>query len=201
MKKTLKRLALRLVLALIILTALLFLLRQPIATALIEHRVKARTGNKTEISRVQLNFLKPALSAEGVKLYNSESFGDSLFIHIPHLYVAWDRQSLRNKKLRLRELVLDLEELHIVETESGEKNTDALKDRSLDGGYEFDRIDRLDLSLGRLRQTNLERPADSKLVRVGLQNEILTDVDSLTDLTGVALKAILKSGLNLLGGP
>src|SRR5207249_8859335 len=69
-------------------------------------------------------------------------------------------------------------------------------------GLQFAGIDTLNLSVGKVKYSSLRKPGKSTELEIGLKNEVLTNVKSMEDLSGLLLKVIFRKGFNILtGGP
>ena len=78
MKKLFKWLF-RLALVLVVLIVLLILLRDPIAKAWVETRIRQQTGLPVKIGKLSVGLRQPTLSIDNFKLGNSPDFGGSTF--------------------------------------------------------------------------------------------------------------------------
>src|SRR5216117_2312593 len=189
MKKLFKWLF-RLVLVLVLLIVLLIVFRDPIAKALVERQIRQRTGLPVRIGKVSVGLRQSKLSIENFKLGNSPDFGGSTFIDIPLLRVQYDLPALRSRRIHLNTVLLNLGELHIVQNKDGKTNLQALQDRvkeksSSGSGVataEFEGIDTLTLSVGRLKFTSAKNEARNEEAYVGYKNQTVKNVRSFKDL-------------------
>ncbi len=203
----------RLFLALVLLVLLLILFLDPIAKYVAERQIRQQTGLDVMIGKVSIGLREPTLSIEKFKLFNSAEFGDAVFIDVPELRVQYDLEALRARKIRLNLVRLNLAELHIVQNKDGKTNLRALQERqkqnksgsgSGSSAAEFQAIDTLRLTIGKLKFTSEKNPGRNEEAYVGIKNETVKNVSSLKDLqpfiTRIALEKNLKSLTEELGG-
>ena len=69
-------------------------------------------------------------------------------------------------------------------------------------GLNFQQIDVLNLSLGTVKFIDLKQPQHNRQKNLGIENQVVKDVKSLADLTGLGLLIALRSGdfFSALGG-
>ena len=92
----------RLILLLVVAIIALMLFKDAIVKAVVEQRIRARTGMDVKIGRFSVGIFSPAVTIEKLKLYNRPEFGGTPFIDMPELHVEYDRAALRSRDLRLR---------------------------------------------------------------------------------------------------
>jgi uncharacterized protein involved in outer membrane biogenesis len=199
----------RLILALLLLVLVLVLFLDQIAKSLTERELRSQTGLEVTIGRVSIGLRKPTLTIENLKLVNSSDFGGSTFLDIPELYAQYDLSALRSWKIHLNLVRFNLGELHIVQNKDGKTNLQALEEHrkqespsssSVGSKAEFEVIDTLKLTVGRLKFTSEKNSADNEEVYVGLKNETLKNVKSLQDLQPLAARIALEKGIKFLSG-
>jgi uncharacterized protein involved in outer membrane biogenesis len=199
----------RLILALLLLVLVLVLFLDQIAKSLTERELRSQTGLEVTIGRVSIGLRKPTLTIENLKLVNSSDFGGSTFLDIPELYAQYDLSALRSWKIHLNLVRFNLGELHIVQNKDGKTNLQALEEHrkqespsssSVGSKAEFEVIDTLKLTVGRLKFTSEKNSADNEEVYVGLKNETLKNVKSLQDLQPLTARIALEKGIKFLSG-
>jgi len=206
MKKLFKWLF-RLALVLVVLIVLLILLRDPIAKAWVETRIRQQTGLPVKIGKLSVGLRQPTLSIDNFKLGNSPDFGGSTFIGVPLLRVQYDLAALRSRRIHLNTVLLNLGELHIVQNKDGKTNLQALqkraKEKSSSAGsgeatVEFEGIDTLTLAVGRLKFTSAKNEARNEEAYVGYKNETVTNVRSFKDLEPLIARIRLEKKVQFL---
>ena len=128
-------------------------------------------------------------------------------MEISDLHLEYVREDLAFGRLHLKLLRLNLRELHIVESHEGRTNLIDFLSRAapetLGGsgksnrGYTLAGIDMLNLSVGKVRYTNLRLPGRNQDIQVGLQNEIIPNVRTEEDLAGILFRVLLRAGITI----
>ena len=196
----------RLVLVLVLLIILLILFLDPIAKAAAERRIRDQTGLPVKIGKLSIGLRHPTLSIEKFRLGNSPDFGGSTFIDIPLLRVEYDLPALRARRIHLNTVVLNLAELHIVQSKDGKTNLEALQERGKEtsssgsGGraVEFEGIDTLTLTVGRLKFTSAKNEARNEEAYVGYKNETVKNARSFKDLEPLITRIRLEKKVQFL---
>lgn len=192
---------------------LLLLCKDIIIRNLTEQRILHQTGMYVRIDRLHVGFTEPVISMEGFKLYNRPEFGGGLLLHVPDLYIEYDPRALKSGELHVNQLRLDVRELNIVRNAGGQTNIVDFIERAGTVGrkalsrklparnFGFTGIDRLDLSLGRIRYFDLRNPRRNREAYFGLQHLEIKNIRNEDDLYGVAAMVLIRSGLLSLGMP
>ena len=193
-------------LALILIVAAL-LLKDTVIKALAERRIRNATGLEVRIGRFETSLLTPTITIENFKLYNAPEFGSGIFLDLPELHLEYDPAPMLSGQLRLNVLRLNLAELNLVENAAGQMNLEKLKTQleaaatngdsnQTSGGVAFAGIGTLNLTLGKVSFTSLKQPGRNWSRELGVKNEIVQDVKSAADLSGLLLKTALKVWLS-----
>jgi uncharacterized protein involved in outer membrane biogenesis len=207
----------RIFLLLVVLVVLVVVFKNTILKVLIQQRLHTQTGMEARIGSLEVGLISPVIHIENFKLYNTADFGGSVFVSLPEIHAEYDPRALASRRLHFKLLRFNLAEFNLVRNEAGRTNIMELQKRSQpDGGgnqalkafkqrFDFDGIDTLNLSLGRVRFADLKTPANSWALNLGLQNRVLKNVKSEADLRRGLLWALLRddvaeSVLNLLKG-
>jgi hypothetical protein len=199
------RWAFRLLLLVLVLGIGFFLLKDNIARNLTEERIRRETGFDAKIGKLEVSLFAPRVRLENVLLYNPPEFGGSLFLDIPDLHVEYDRNRLAMGKLHLKLLRLNLREVHIVESAQGRTNLVEILHKTAPellvakpgsaGGYVFDGIDTLNLSVGTVRYTNLRLPKRNQLAKLDMRDDLTQNLHSEQDFTAILFKVLLRAGI------
>jgi len=200
------RWAFRLLLLAVVLVIGILLLKNTILLSLAEARIRQQTGFDVKIGRLDFSLAAPRVSIENLVLYNPAEFGGSPVLDIPDLHFEYDRSELALRRLQLRLLRVDLRELHIVESQQGRTNlVDLLGKVSPEAvgapasggssGFEFAGTDLLNLSVGKVRYTNLRLPRRNQETPIGIRSEIIPNVRTEQDLLGILFKILLRAGI------
>lgn len=206
MVKFVMRWAFRGLILLIVLVVALLLLKDALVKGLAENRLRAETGMEVRIGRFEIALFSPTVTIQEFKVFNPAEFGGGVFVDMPELHIEYSRGALWRRELHLRLLRLNLTELNVIESKDGQTNLGVLEARQkqrVSGdhpGLEFTGIDTLNLTVGTLRHRSMNKPGKVREVKANLNNEILTNVRTGSDLTGVITKVALKNAPALLGG-
>jgi uncharacterized protein involved in outer membrane biogenesis len=196
-----------LVLAIVLIVAAL-LLKDKVARNYAEHKIRQETGFEARISGLEFSLFSPTLRLENVTLYNPAEFGGGPMLDVPDAQIEYDRSELALGKVHLKLLRLNVRELHLVESASGRTNLIDLLSRvapdMLTGGDHrkekagaFAGIDMLNLSVGKVRYTNIRLPRRNQEISVGLQNEMVRNIKTEQDLTALLFKILLRAGITI----
>ena len=197
----------RMVVLLLVLAVAAVLLKDTVIKALAERRIRKATGLDVRIGRWETSLLTPTVTIENFKLYNSPEFNGGLFLDLPELHLEYDPAPMISGQLRLKLLRVNLAEINLVENTAGLMNLEKLQAQLETGtarpGTErapttvaFAGIDTLNLSLGRVSFTSLKQPGKNWTRELGVKNEVVKDVKSATDLSGLLLKTALRFWLS-----
>ena len=198
------RWAFRLLILFLVLVVALLLLKDTIIKSVVEARIRAETGMEARIGKFETGLLSSTVTIEDFKLYNSAEFGGSPLIDLRELHLELDRNGLASRELHFKLVRVNLAEINVVENKDGKTNLEVLQElQKKKTGQQVDLtftgIDTLNLTVGKLRFSKLKQPGKVREVNIGLQNEILTNVRSAADFTGLMVKLALKHGTSLLG--
>jgi uncharacterized protein involved in outer membrane biogenesis len=203
MKRLLK--GLLLVVGLLLLLVLVLVLSlDRILKPILERQLTKATGLQAKIGRLDIGLGTPRFNLEQVTLTSSADFGGTRFALIQEIHIQYDFQRLRTREVRLTVLRLDLAEMHLVKNAQGRANWDgplkamnALstphKDRPSAQEWLYTGIDSLNLSLGRVRYSDLGQPSNSFDLNLGLRDRVFSQVKSPTDMLGLVFEIFLRS--------
>ena len=199
---------LRLLLLAIVLAVISFLSLDTLVRVAMEHNIRKKTGMDAEIGKFHLGLTEPVLTIKNLKLHNSPAFGGTPFLEIPEIHVEYDRAALKAGRIHLTLLRFKLGELDIVKNEAGQTNIfslgvkvpdkkasgAAMKDFKKQTGYEFTGIDVLNVSVGTAKFIDLKNQENNRTQTIGIENQIVKNVQSPADLAGLGLLLALRSG-------
>ena len=201
---------LRLFLLLVVLVVVTLLSWDWIVKKVAEHRIQSVTGMETRIGRLEVGVMHPVIHIENFRLYNTAEFGGSPLVDLPELHLEYDAAALANGKLHIKLLRVNLAEVNLVRNAAGLTNINVLRDKlgaqklALGSGgghtnaggrhFEFEKIDTLNLTLGKLRFSDLGRPANNHEANLAMHNQVFQNVKSEEDIYGMAIVLLLKCG-------
>jgi hypothetical protein len=199
----------RLFLLAVVSIVILLLSLNSILRVWVEHRIHAQTGMEAEIGRFSIGLTEPTVTIQNFKLYNPTNFGGTPFLDIPEIHVEYDRAALARHEIHLTLLRFNLGELDIVKNEAGRTNIFSLgvtwpSKKSGGGndaanfkkqtGFEFKSIDVLNVSVGTAKFIDLKDQRLNREQKIGIENCVIKNVKSRTDLAGLAVFVALRGG-------
>jgi hypothetical protein len=201
------RWAFRFLLLAIVLVIGLLLLKDNLARSFTEQQLRASTGFDVKVGKVQLSLLEPRVHIEGLTLYNPPELGGSPFLDAPEIQVEYAPGQLALRRAHFTFMRLNIRELNIVES-NGKTNLMELLHRVSPApagsnntaraeNFAFTGIDLLNLSVGRIRYTDLRRPKRNQDINLGLQNHLVRDVRSEEDFANILLKLLFRAGVSI----
>jgi hypothetical protein len=201
---------LRLFILAVVLAVIFFLSLNSILRVLIEHNIRKQTGMDAEIGRFRLGLLEPTITIQNLKIYNPPSFGGTPFLEIPEIHVEYDRTAIAQRELHFTLVRFNLGELDIVKNAAGQTNIFSIglaipKNPSGNGtklkdefkrqtNLEFTGIDALNVSVGTLKYIDLKDQRNNRTQKIDVENQVIPNVKTPADLTGLAFLIGLRSG-------
>jgi hypothetical protein len=199
--------ALRLAVLAVVLVVIFLLSLNSILRVMVEHNIRAQTGMDAEIGRFSLGLIEPTISIQNLKLFNPPSFGGTLFLNIPEIHVEYDRAALARHELHATLLRFNLGELDIVKNEAGQTNLFSIaalpavtkksgggKSFAKETGFTFTGIDVLNVSVGTAKFIDLKDQKNNREQKIGIENCVMKNVKTPTDLAGLAVLVALRGG-------
>jgi hypothetical protein len=180
--------------------------RDWIVKSLVERQIRAATGMEPEIGGFSFGVFDPKATLGNFKLYSPAEFGGTLFMDVPELHIEYDRSALRRRELHVTLMRMNLRELDVVRNAAGATNLMSVFNRMLPrksgggravapiNGCKFTGIDLLNLSIGAVKFVDLKDQRRNRLVPIGLQNQIYTNVMSAADFPGLSAQLWLRGG-------
>ena len=185
--------------------------KDPILKKVTESRIRSETGLTANIGDLDVGLTSGKVTVTNFKLLNAPEFGGGVLLDIPEVHLALDPGQTTEGKLHFREVRFHLAEVHVVRGANGQLNMEALqrKHRSKKPSGKktpkdevtFGGIDRLHLSLGKLRYTDLQNPSQNAEHTIGIENEIIENIKSEEELQAHVLRLLLRSVLQEVLNP
>lgn len=201
---------LRLLVLAAVLAVIFFLSLDSVLRVMIEHNIRKQTGMDAEIGRFHLGLTQPVVEIQNLQLFNSAAFGGTPFLNIPEIHVEYDQPALKRGEIHITLLRFNLGELDIVKNDAGQTNlfalglavpgkTDLAKSKPMDEikkqtGLDFKGIDVLNVSVGTAKYIDLKDQKNNREQKIGIENQIIKNVQTPADLTGLAVLVALRSG-------
>ena len=111
---------------LVVLFVLAIFFRNAIVKTAVEQAVTRMTGFETKVKAIEINF--PAvILVKDLQIKNPTGFEQKTFTTIPEIYIDFNlREFMRKERLHLREIRLNLQEIHIEKNAKGVSNIQLL---------------------------------------------------------------------------
>jgi len=170
--------------------------RNAIVKQIMQSRFRSATGMDVKIGSIDIGLATPTIAIEDFKIYNPPDFGGSLFLSMPEIFVDYDRDALRDHKLHLNLVRINLAEIDIVQDKKGRVNIQSISEKSVAATKEaqkqspaltFTVLDTLNVTFQKLRIWSLASPAQVIEESIGITNEIFTNLKTQDDLGRMAL--------------
>ena len=197
------------VLLVVVASIVLLLSYNSILRVAMERQIHAQTGMDVEIGSLKIALISPTAEIQNLKIHNSREFGGTPFLDIPEIHVEYDRAALARREIHLTLLRFNLGELDIVKNQAGQTNIflpgiklpaqkssgggNALANFKKQSGYDFTGIDTLNVSIGKVKYIDLNNQQNNREQTIGIDNVVIPNVKSVTDLAGLAADIALHS--------
>ena len=199
---------LRLFILAVVVVVIFLLSLDSILRVVMENRIRAQTGMDAEIGKFTLGLVEPTITIKDFKLFNPPSFGGTPFLDIPEIHIEYDRTALAKHQIHVTLLRLNLGELDIVKNEAGQTNLFSIaalpsvkkpgggggKTFAKETGFEFTGIDVLNVSVGTAKYIDLKDSKNNREQKIGIENCVIKNVKTPTDLAGLAALVALRCG-------
>jgi hypothetical protein len=196
--------ALRIVFLAVVTIILLLVFKDTILRRVTEYRIRAETGMDVKIGRLSTGI--NGVTFENLKLYNTPQFGGTEFLIIPELHIEFDTEALAAQKIKIKLMRFNLAELDVVKNQAGETNLVTMlakmpKGRLAPHGiriggkkFEFESVDVLNLSIGRMRLIDLKDRKNDRDVAINADNQVFNNVKTEGDIYSILFLIWLRSG-------
>ena len=186
----------------------------------IQSRVNASGVAEVEIGSLNIGLLRPHLEVRNLKVFGQSQFGGVQILHLPELRVEYDRDAFKAQELKLRLLRIRLNELTLVDGfAGGDTNmfqrlqgyselivayTNRLSEvtNRLDlasaqriGNATFTGLDRLELTVGRVRFLDMKDPLSEKVATLNINRRVMTNITDLSGMAPLAMELLVRTTL------
>lgn len=197
---------LRIVALVVLAVILLLVFKDTILRKIAEHQIRAETGMEAKIGSFSSGLFSPVVTIENLTLYNTPEFGGTEFLVIPELHLEFDAEALAQQKVRIKLMRFNLGELDVVKNQAGQTNIVTMMAKMPKGKlaphgihvggkkFEFESIDVLNLSLGRMRLIDLSNHNNDRDVVVNADNQVFNNVKTEGDVYSIMFLIWLRSG-------
>jgi uncharacterized protein involved in outer membrane biogenesis len=186
------------------------LLLNTIVKALVQSRLRSQTGMEVQIGKIDVGLTTPTIAVENLKIYNTAEFGGSLLLNVPELYVEYDKDALRDGRLHVKLVRLNIAEIDVVQDKQGRLNINGLEEKSKEAkaataghpsGWKFTGVDTLNLTFQKLRISSLDKPGQAEEVNFNLANQVFPNIKSEADLEGMAIVLAGRGAVSAAAAP
>ncbi len=186
----------------------------------LQSRVNASGVAEVEIGSLNIGLLRPHLEVRDLKVFGQSQFGGVQLLDLPELRVEYDREALNRQELKFRLVRLRLNELTLMDGFAGGQTnmfqrmqgfselivayTNRLGELTnrvdLDraqrvGNATFRGIDRLELTLGRVRFVDMKDPLSEKVAALNINRRVMTNIADVTGLAPLAMELLVRTTL------
>ena len=186
----------------------------------LQSRVNASGVAEVEIGSLNIGLLRPHLEVRDLKVFGQSQFGGVQLLDLPELRVEYDRETLNRQELKFRLVRLRLNELTLMDGFAGGQTnmfqrmqgfselivayTNRLGELTnrvdLDraqrvGNATFRGIDRLELTLGRVRFVDMKDPLSEKVAALNIKRRVMTNIADVTGLAPLAMELLVRTTL------
>jgi hypothetical protein len=199
------RWAFRFLLLAVVLVIGLLLLKDNIARSFAEQQIRRSTGFDVKVGKVQLGLLEPRINIEGLVIYNPSEFGGSPLIDAPDIRVEYVPGELARHKVHLKFLRLNIHEMNIVQNNGQTNLLECLNKvpssgrgaKSSGSSYSLSGVDLLNLSVDKVRYTDMQHPKRSQDINLALENHLERNVRSADEVVNLILKQVFRAGVTI----
>jgi len=186
----------------------------------IQSRVNASGVAEVEIGSLNIGLLRPHLEVRNLNVFGQSQFGGVQILDLPELRVEYDRDAFKAQELKLRLLRIRLNELTLVDGfAGGDTNmfqrlqgyselivayTNRLSEvtNRLDlasaqriGNATFTGLDRLELTVGRVRFLDMKDPLSEKVATLNINRRVMTNITDLSGMAPLAMELLVRTTL------
>jgi hypothetical protein len=186
----------------------------------IQSRVNASGVAEVEIGSLNIGLFSPHLEVRDLKVFGQSQFGGVQLLDLPELRVEYDREALKRQELKFRLVRIRMNELTLMDGFSGGQTNmfqrmqgyselvvaytnriGELTNRiDLDraqrvGNMTFRGIERLELTLGRVRFVDVKDPLSEKVAALNINRRVMTNIADLPGLAPLAMELLVRTTL------
>ena len=195
----------KIILLIIALLVLLALSKDFIVKLSVEKALKLTTGLTAKIDNFHIRFpVRNVIRIEGLKIFNPRSYSDRVMAEVSGVYMDYDFGSIFTNKVVLNDMLLDIKELAVVISQTGEANLASLKIPKSENPKDIKKdikIGRLTLRIGKVIYKDYSSdPPVTKEYNLNL-DEKFQKIDGLNALVRVVVvKTIASTAIHNLAG-
>ena len=186
----------------------------------IQSRVNASGVAEVEIGSLNIGLFRPHLEVRDLKVFGQSQFGGVQLLDLPELRVEYDRDAFKRQELKFRLVRIRINELTLMDGFAGGQTNmfqrmqgyselvvaytnriGELTNRiDLDraqrvGNATFRGIDRLELTLWRVRFVDVKDPLSEKVAALNINRRVMTNIADLPGLAPLAMELLVRTTL------
>ena len=186
----------------------------------IQSRVNASGVAEVEIGSLNIGLFRPHLEVRELKVFGQSQFGGVQLLDLPELRVEYDRDAFKRQELKFRLVRIRINELTLMDGFAGGQTNmfqrlqgyselvvaytnriGELTNRiDLDraqrvGNRTFRGIDRLELTMGRVRFVDVKDPLSEKMAALNINRRVMTNIADLPGLAPLAMELLVRTTL------
>ena len=186
----------------------------------IQSRVNASGVAEVEIGSLNIGLFRPHLEVRELKVFGQSQFGGVQLLDLPELRVEYDRDAFKRQELKFRLVRIRINELTLMDGFAGGQTNmfqrlqgyselvvaytnriGELTNRiDLDraqrvGNRTFRGIDRLELTMGRVRFVDVKDPLSEKVAALNINRRVMTNIADLPGLAPLAMELLVRTTL------
>jgi len=123
-----KKIIRNILIVVVLLFAVGLVTRNAIIKTSVRNAIQQATGFDLEVGGVSAGLLSSTFEISDLKLINPEDFPEETAIEIKRMFVGYDLKSFFTDEIHLREVVLDIPRMVVVQKEDGESNLQRLSE-------------------------------------------------------------------------
>ena len=186
----------------------------------IQSRVNASGVAEVEIGSLNIGLFRSHLEVRDLKVFGQSQFGGVQLLDLPELRVEYDRDAFKRQELKFRLVRIRINELTLMDGFAGGQtnmfqrlqgyselvvaytnrigeltNRIDLNRAQQVGNRTFRGIDRLELTLGRVRFVDVKDPLSEKMAALNINRRVMTNIADLPGLAPLAMELLVRTTL------
>ncbi len=186
----------------------------------IQSRVNASGVAEVEIGSLNIGLFRSHLEVRDLKVFGQSQFGGVQLLDLPELRVEYDREAFKRQELKFRLVRIRINELTLMDGFAGGQtnmfqrlqgyselvvaytnrigeltNRIDLNRAQQVGNRTFRGIDRLELTLGRVRFVDVKDPLSEKMAALNINRRVMTNIADLPGLAPLAMELLVRTTL------
>ena len=186
----------------------------------IQSRVNASGVAEVEIGSLNIGLFRSHLEVRDLKVFGQSQFGGVQLLDLPELRVEYDREAFKRQELKFRLVRIRINELTLMDGFAGGQtnmfqrlqgyselvvaytnrigeltNRIDLNRAQQVGNRTFRGIDRLELTLGRVRFVDVKDPLSEKMAALNINRRVMTNITDLPGLAPLAMELLVRTTL------